>query len=82
MKLSWIKINEGLMNILLVSSDPLGSSTRGWFPLKKVQAFSEDAKNLIKFEKNIVPCASDTWISLSVTESESHCDLEWGFFFF
>jgi len=45
-KLSRVKINEDLINMLLVSSDPLISSMRKIQP-KKLQTFSDGAKLLI-----------------------------------
>ncbi|CAI6356581.1 unnamed protein product [Macrosiphum euphorbiae] len=45
-KISRVKINEDLINMLLVSSDPLISSMRNIQP-KKLQTFSDDAKLFI-----------------------------------
>jgi hypothetical protein len=45
-KLSRVKINEDLISMLLVSSDPLISSMQN-IQTKKLQTFSDDAKLLI-----------------------------------
>uniref|UniRef100_A0A2S2PY87 Uncharacterized protein n=1 Tax=Sipha flava TaxID=143950 RepID=A0A2S2PY87_9HEMI len=65
-KLSRVKIDEDLINMLLVSSDPLISSMRNIQP-KKLQTFSDDAKLLIIMPEEQ---ASDS------CKSESDDDLE------
>lgn len=64
-KISRIKINEDLMNMLIVSSDPLISSMRKAYS-KKIQSLSEDAKFLLK-----IPEENESNLDKSESENDS-----------
>lgn len=58
-KLSRVKINEDLINMLLVLSDPIISSMRNIQP-KKLQTFLDDAKLLIIMPEDQTSGSSDS----------------------